>query len=83
MLCYVLHYILGLKLGWVTWIKQATFCAGQGQTLIIKKYPGMYDKDLALTALLEYFDLLAVHFESAGLLFSYQLQCLASVSIER
>ena len=41
----------------------------------------MYDKDLALTALLEYFDLLAVHFESAGLLFSYQLQCLASVSI--
>ena len=43
----------------------------------------MYDKDLALTALLEYFDLLAVHFESAGLLFSYQLQCLASVSIER
>ena len=62
-----------LKPDWVTRVKQVTFCAGHlGWTWIIKICGS--DPDLALTALLEYFNLLAhaVKMQSCYL-FSYRL----------
>ena len=61
---YTLEYITGLKPGRVI---RVTFCAGQPGQIRIIKISGS-DLNSALTALLEYFDLLAQALKSAELL---------------
>ena len=57
----------GLKLGWATWIEWITSCVGQsGQTRIMKIFKS--DPDLALTALLECFNLFGLCSNTAALL---------------